>query len=208
MRIASLFATSLLGCVSSVPLASPDFAPGITITTEQTCPSSAASCDILEIVDLHTDAASEDKGFDELRQRAAQRGGNAVLGAEFEHGDGDERSHLSGVIVRYGSAIPPHVVLGEIDVPSDPDDQAKGLSELTARGHRLGGDQVIGVTFEHGEAGEVDIPSDPDDQDKGLAALEERGRAMGGDRVIKVSFEHGEDGAQGHLRGTVIRYTR
>lgn len=154
MRTAFLFATFFSGCVSSVPpTPAPDLRSEITITTEQTCPPQVSSCDILEIVDLHTDAASEDKGFDELRRLAARRGGDAVLGAEFEHGEGDERSHLSGIIVRYGDPIPPHVVLGEIDVPSDPDDQAKGLSELTARGHRMGGDQVIGVTFEHGEGG-------------------------------------------------------
>ena len=43
--------------------------------------------------------------------------------------------------------------MGEIDIPSDPDGKEKGLAELAARGHAMGGDQVIGVSFEHGENG-------------------------------------------------------
>jgi uncharacterized protein YbjQ (UPF0145 family) len=126
----------------------------ILITTQQTCPAKADGCDILEVIDLHTKATSEDKGFDELRRRAAARGGDAVIGAEFEHGDDGGPSHLSGMIVRYSTAIPPHVDIGEIDIPSDENDTDKGLAELSARGHAMGGDQVIGVTFEHGENGE------------------------------------------------------
>ena len=79
---------------------------------------------------------------------------DAVIGAEFEHGDNGEPLHLSGMIIRYSTPIPPHVDLGEIDIPSDENDQDKGLAELTARGHAMGGDQVIGVTFEHGDNGE------------------------------------------------------
>jgi uncharacterized protein YbjQ (UPF0145 family) len=141
-------------------------APRIPVLNQQTCPPSR-DCDIVEVVDLHTKATSEDKGFDELRRRAAERGGDAVIGAEFEHGDKDEPSHLSGMIVRYGNPIPPHVDLGEIDIPSDENNEDKGLATLSARGH-----------------------------------------AMGGDQVIDVTFEHGDDGAQGHLRGKVIRFTR
>ena len=140
-------------------------APHISVTTEQTCPR-GHDCDILDIVDIHTQATSQDKGFDELRARAAAMGADAVVGAEFEHGDGGEPSHLSGVIVRYGRPVPPHVELGVIDVPSDEKDENKGLAELSRRAHEMGGNQVIDVTF-----------------------------------------EHGDDGAQGHLRGKVIRYS-
>lgn len=49
-------------------------------------PPRVAGCDIAEIVDLHTDAESEDKGFEELRRLSRGRGGDAVIGAEFEHG--------------------------------------------------------------------------------------------------------------------------
>ena len=57
--------------------------------------------ELLGVLDFHTDAKSEDKGFDELRAKAAALGGDAVIGAEFEHGEGNEPSHLSGMVVRY-----------------------------------------------------------------------------------------------------------
>jgi hypothetical protein len=57
--------------------------------------------EVLTVFDFHTDATSEDKGFDELRARAAAIGADAVIGAEFEHGEGDEPSHLSGMAVRF-----------------------------------------------------------------------------------------------------------
>ena len=136
----------------------------ILVIPEARCPGDR-HCDVIEIVDIHTHADSQDKGFDELRARAEAMSADAVVGAEFEHGNGDEPSHLSGMIVRYGNGVPPHVIVGTVDIPSDENDENKGLSELSRRA-----------------------------------------REMGGDRVIDVTFEHGEDGAQGHLRGTVVKY--
>ena len=152
MRIYSLL-IAVAACTPSAGATHPRRAADIVVTTEPTCPRAVAGCDILEILDVHTDAASVDKGFAELRELARARGGDAVLGAEFEHGEPGGRSHLAGVIVKYGAAVPPHTVLGEIEIASDPDDQEKGLGELMARAARMGGDQVIGVTFEHGEGG-------------------------------------------------------
>jgi uncharacterized protein YbjQ (UPF0145 family) len=165
MRLASVtFTIALVGCGSAASTTTRPSSfvvenPGgsnnhILVTTQQTCPPKAEGCDILEVIDLHTSATSEDKGFDELRGRAAARGGDAVIGAEFEHGDNGGPSHLSGMIVRFSTPIPPHVDLGEIDIPSDEDNEDKGLTELAARGRAMGGDQVIGVTFEHGDNGE------------------------------------------------------
>ena len=57
--------------------------------------------EVIGVLDFHSAATSEDKGFDELRVRAAQMGADAVIGAEFEHGDGSEPSHLSGMVVRF-----------------------------------------------------------------------------------------------------------
>ncbi len=57
--------------------------------------------EVLGVFDFHSAANSEDKGFDELRARAAQIGADAVIGAEFEHGEGNEPSHLSGMAVRF-----------------------------------------------------------------------------------------------------------
>jgi uncharacterized protein YbjQ (UPF0145 family) len=140
----------------------------VVVTTDQDCPPSCPNgnkCHIVEVLDIHTEAKSQDKGFDELRERAAAAGADAVIGAEFEHGDGDEPSHLSGMIVRDCEPIRPYVELGTVDVPSDPISTDKGLEKLMPRAREMGGDDVLGVTF-----------------------------------------EHGEDGAQGHLRGKVIKY--
>lgn len=57
--------------------------------------------EVLGVFDFHSQATSEDKGFDELRARAAAMGADAVIGAEFEHGESNEPSHLSGTAVRF-----------------------------------------------------------------------------------------------------------
>jgi hypothetical protein len=57
--------------------------------------------EVIGVFDFHTPATSEDKGFDELRERAAAMGADAVIGAEFEHGDDGGPSHLSGMAVRF-----------------------------------------------------------------------------------------------------------
>ena len=56
---------------------------------------------VVGVIDVHTAANDPDKGFDVLRVVAAQMGADAVIGAEFEHGEGKEPSHLSGMAVRY-----------------------------------------------------------------------------------------------------------
>jgi hypothetical protein len=57
--------------------------------------------EVVGVLDFHTRAEAEDKGFDQLRARAASIGADAVIGAEFEHGEGGGPSHLSGLAVRY-----------------------------------------------------------------------------------------------------------
>jgi hypothetical protein len=57
--------------------------------------------EVLGVFDFHSAETSEDKGFDELRRRAAAMGADAVIGAEFEHGDDGGPSHLSGMAVRF-----------------------------------------------------------------------------------------------------------
>jgi len=120
---------SLIGCVpppqsppvfvSSTASASATASPGSTAYGDGSAPSSAAPAaswsvvqvlvdkrvdrptEVVGVLDFHSDAASEDKGFDELRARAAALGADAVIGAEFEHGEGNEPSHLSGMAVRF-----------------------------------------------------------------------------------------------------------
>src|SRR5207248_2819947 len=71
----------------------------ILVTPEE---SLGRRLDILAVLDFHTRAESQDKGFDELREKAAALGANAVISAQFEHGEGKEPSHLSGMAVKYG----------------------------------------------------------------------------------------------------------
>ncbi len=57
--------------------------------------------EVVGVLDFHSAATNADKGFDELRAHAAAMGADAVLGAEFEHGENQEPSHLSGMAVRF-----------------------------------------------------------------------------------------------------------
>ena len=122
----------------------------IVVTTEKTL---VRPCEIVAIFDLHTAATDEDKGFDELRERALAVGADAVIGAEFEHGEGAEPSHLSGMAVRFSAPRPPYDEIGSVDVESDGASTDKGLEEMERRRRALGADQIVGVTFEHGEGG-------------------------------------------------------
>jgi uncharacterized protein YbjQ (UPF0145 family) len=132
-------------------------ARGILVSPDHSCQPGCPNdhfCTVVEVVDLHTHATSEDKGFDELRARAVALGADAVMDAEFEHGEGSEPSHLSGTIVRGCHTIPPYEVIGSVDIESDGDSPEKGMSELHRRRAAMGGDLVIGIQFEHGEHGE------------------------------------------------------
>ncbi len=110
--------------------------------------------DVLAVLDFHTRADSEDKGFDELREKAAALGADAVVGAQFEHGEGSEPSHLSGMAVKYGVDDPrPFDVLGEIDIATPEDDDDKGFDRLRAQAAKLGADEVRDIEFDHGAEG-------------------------------------------------------
>lgn len=61
----------------------------------------ARPTEVIGILDFHSNATDEEKGFEELRARASAMGADAVLSAEFEHGEGAEPSHLSGIVVRF-----------------------------------------------------------------------------------------------------------
>jgi hypothetical protein len=94
--------TSDLGpipCVDCGPVpAMTPRARGVQVLVDKRVPRPT---EVLAVFDFHSRADSEDKGFDELRARAAAIGADAVIGAEFEHGEGAEPSHLSGMAVRF-----------------------------------------------------------------------------------------------------------
>ena len=109
---------------------------------------------VVAVLDMHTMEDSEDKGFDLLRERAAEVGADAVIGAEFEHGKEGEVSHLSGMAVRYENEVKhTYVALAKLDIESEEDAEDKGLDRLIAQAKNLGADEIIDVTFEHGEEG-------------------------------------------------------
>ena len=123
---------------------------GILVTTEMLDRSTI----LLAVLDFHASVDSEDKGFDELRRRAAELGADAVMHAEFEHGEEGEESHLSGMAVRYAPPDDrPYDVLGELEIESAPSAEDKGLDELLSRAAAMGADEVRNIVFEHGEDG-------------------------------------------------------
>jgi hypothetical protein len=89
----------------SVPTESvPSATAEISITRVRVFPKGSSPSQRMEVVgvlDFHTQADSQDKGFADLRVHAAAMGADAVIDAEFEHGEGSEPSHLSGVAVRF-----------------------------------------------------------------------------------------------------------
>lgn len=86
------------GMPDAVGAAMPAVAPAaVYVTTERDL---GRRVEVVGVLDFHSNAASEDKGFDELRAKAAALGADAVVAAEFEHADASGRSHLSGMAVR------------------------------------------------------------------------------------------------------------
>ncbi len=109
---------------------------------------------VLAVLDFHTQATSRDKGFEELRSKAVALGADAVTDAEFEHGEGNEPSHLSGMAVKFATDDPrPYDVLGEIDIATNEDEDDKGFELLLAKARALGADEVRSISFEHGAEG-------------------------------------------------------
>ena len=124
----------------------------VTVTTDK---SIGRDTEIIAVFDVHTKADSQDKGFDELRRRAYAMGADAVIGAEFEHGDGDEPSHLSGMAVKFCAPRPAYDPIGQIDIPSNEDDEDKGLDKMREEAREMGADEVVNVQFEHGDDGQL-----------------------------------------------------
>lgn len=111
--------------------------------------------EVLGIVDVHERVASVEDGLDALRVEAAVLGAEAVTGVEFEHGDGKEVTHLSGLAVRCRDLVKgrSYEVIAEIDIPGSMGSEEQAFRALKAKGQALRADLLIGVTFEHGEAG-------------------------------------------------------
>ena len=58
--------------------------------------------EVIAILDVHAAMGHENEALQELRERARACGADAVVGAEFHHGEGGaEPTHLSGVAVKF-----------------------------------------------------------------------------------------------------------
>jgi len=63
--------------------------------------------EVMGIVDVHEEMGHHDAALDALRRKAAAMGADAVVGVEFHHSDDHgEPTHLSGLAVRFVSAVP------------------------------------------------------------------------------------------------------
>jgi uncharacterized protein YbjQ (UPF0145 family) len=128
--------------------------PKLPVYSGSTAPS--RPYEIVGVLDFHTSETSEDKGFDQLRLKAGALGADAILSAEFEHGDEGEKSHLSGVAIRWKTEDPrPYVIIGSIDIPTPEDADDKGFETMRAEAREMGADEVVNVHFEHGKEGGV-----------------------------------------------------
>ena len=98
MFVSSSASISANDAPAEMPLAPPGATRSILVLVDKRVDRPT---EVVGVLDFHSAATSEDKGFDELRARAASMGAEAVIGAEFEHGEGNEPSHLSGMAVRF-----------------------------------------------------------------------------------------------------------
>lgn len=71
----------------------------IVVTTKR---SLDRPTEVVGVIDEHEKSGRQDAAFELLRRRAAAMGADAVVGAEFHHGDEEGgATHLSGLAVRY-----------------------------------------------------------------------------------------------------------
>lgn len=62
---------------------------------------------VIGVVDAHEAMGSQDAALWTLKKKAAELGADAVVGVEFNHGEGaGEPTHLSGLAVRFLRAVP------------------------------------------------------------------------------------------------------
>ena len=63
--------------------------------------------EVIGVVDAHEAMGRHEAALWTLRKKAALLGADAVIGVEFNHGEGhDEPTHLSGLAVRFLRAVP------------------------------------------------------------------------------------------------------
>jgi uncharacterized protein YbjQ (UPF0145 family) len=116
----------------------------------------ALSCvsQVLGIVDVHEPVESDEAALEILRRRAAALGAEAVTGVEFRHGDGHERTHMSGTAVRCKDLLDgrKYDVLERIVVNAKMGGEDEAFDELKRRARALGANLILEAKFRHGES--------------------------------------------------------
>jgi uncharacterized protein YbjQ (UPF0145 family) len=105
-------------------------------------------------VDVHKKMESTDKALEVLKLRAAALGAEAVIGVDFEHGEGGSApTHLSGMAVRCRDLIQgrQYDVIGSISIKGAMGKEEDAFAQLRAKATAMKADLVLDVTFEHGE---------------------------------------------------------
>lgn len=111
--------------------------------------------EVLGLVDVHEDVETTEEALLELKRRAAELGAEVVVGVDFGHGDGSEKTHLSGMAVRCRDLVRGRAydVLGTIEVAGEMGREEDAFARLKERAREMKADLVIDVAFDHGEAG-------------------------------------------------------
>jgi uncharacterized protein YbjQ (UPF0145 family) len=116
--------------------------------------------EVLGLVDVHEPVKSTAEGLEVLRRRAALLGAEAVVGVEFEHGEGGaEKTHLSGTAVRCNDLLRgrKYDVLDKIEVTAAMDHEDQAFAQLKSRARAKGANLILNVHFDHGEGDRTKI---------------------------------------------------
>lgn len=109
---------------------------------------------VLGIVDVHEPVENDEAALDILRRRAAALGAEAITGVEFRHGDGHERTHMSGTAVRCKDLLNgrSYDVLEHLVIKATMGSEDEAFDELKRRARALGADLILEAKFRHGES--------------------------------------------------------
>lgn len=116
--------------------------------------SLSCASQVLGVVDVHEPVQTDEAALDILRRRAAALGAEAITGVEFRHGNGHERTHMSGTAVRCKDLLAGRKfdVLERIVVKGKMGGEDEAFDELKRRARVLGANLILEAKFHHGES--------------------------------------------------------
>lgn len=109
--------------------------------------------EVVGLVDVHESMETTEAALMELKMRAAELGGEAVVGTDFEHGEGHGPTHLSGMAVRCRDLVHGRAydVLGTVEVDGAMDHEDDAFERIKERARTMHADLLLDVRFDHGE---------------------------------------------------------